>query len=114
VAGLGVSVSSVAASSHESKSLHDGQASKDGPDEVTKCDSSLSGLAAGVSVAVRNSDVGSDSGSASKPEEGGKGEDTESDHVVVDAGSKERRQGEVEKHKDRPDGTEEQEGEGSR
>jgi hypothetical protein len=33
---------------------------------------------------------------------------------VVDARSKERRQGEVEQHEDRPDSTEEQEGVGSR
>ncbi|KAI6755347.1 hypothetical protein HG531_004453 [Fusarium graminearum] len=107
VAGLGISVSSVATASHESKSLHDGQASKDGPDEVTECDSSLGGLALGVSMAVRNTDVSSDSGSAGKPEERGKSEDAEGDHVVVDARSKERRQGEVEKHENGPDGTEE-------
>lgn len=61
-------MSSVATSSHESQSLHDGQASEDGPDEVTECDSSLKTLAAGVSVAVGDANVSSDSSGTGKPE----------------------------------------------
>lgn len=54
--------------------------------------------------------MGSDSGGTGEPEERGEGENAESDHVVVDARGKERREGEIKKHEDGPDGTEEQEG----
>lgn len=107
--GLGISVSRVTARSHESKSLHDGQSSKDGPDEVTKSNGGLSALTGCDPVAVRHTDVSSESGSAGEPEERGEGENTESDHVVVHTRSKERCQGEVEEHEDGPDDTEEQE-----
>lgn len=58
--------------------------------------------------------MGSDSGGTGEPEERGEGQNAESDHVMVDARSKKRRKGEIEKHEDGPDGTEEQEGVRSR
>jgi len=106
MAGLGISVSRVTARSHESESLHDGQSSEDGPDEVPKRDGSLSALTECSSVAARHTDVSSESGGTSEPEESGESEDAESDHVVVHAGSEERRKGEVEEHDDGPDDTE--------
>ena len=107
VAGLSVSVGGVSTASHESQSLHDGQASKDCPDEVTKCDGSLNRPTT-VVIAVRNTETGSDSSGTGEPEERGNGENAQSNHVVVDARSKARREGEVEQHENGPDGTEEQ------
>lgn len=109
VTGLGIGVSRVAARSHKSKSLHDGQASEDGPDEVTKSDGGLGALAKCVAVAFGNTDASSESGSASEPEERGEGENTERDHAVVQTGSEERRQSEVEEYEDGPNDAEEQE-----
>ena len=94
MAGLCVGVSSVSTASHESQSLHDRQASEDCPDEVTECDGSLSSPTISGD-AMRDTNMGSDSGGTGEPEERGEGENTESDHVVVDARSKERRDGEV-------------------
>lgn len=109
VTGLGIGVSRVTARSHESQSLHDGQASEDGPDEVTKSNGGLSALADCDAVAFGNTNVSSESGSAGEPEQRGKGENTESNHAVVQTRSEERRQSQVEEYEDGPNDAEEQE-----
>lgn len=100
VTGLGgVSASTVAARSHESKTLHDGKAGENCPDEEAKGDGSLSGLAPIVTMASWNTKEGSHSDGAGEPEDGGDDQNTKSDHGVVNA-REESSKSEVDEHQD--------------